>query len=238
MQRVIAVLAVAAMLLGLPMVSGGCGKYMQMPASKKEILSLRKTDYVNLQEYIPTLVVDLVYFSEKNFTGQRLYESPVAYLRKGTADKLKMVAGEVGEKGYRLKIWDAYRPPGVQFIMWRACPRPGYVANPYSQHSDHSRGCAVDLTLVDSAGKELEMPSSFDEFSQRADRDYRDVSQARGANARYLEEVMVRHGFVPIRTEWWHFADSERKSYGVTENLPLPHSIPPEKSHPDFWKVN
>lgn len=196
--------------------TGGCSKSTGAPTAKRELPPLKKTDFVDLQQYIPSLVVDLVYFTDKNFTGQKLYDSPTAYLRKGTADKLQKVADEAALKGYRLKIWDAYRPPEVQHKMWKAFPNPNFVANPYTG-SAHSRGCAVDLTLVDSNGMELEMPSPFDEFSPRADRDYRDISPDKRMNSIYLESIMTRYGFVTNRTEWWHFTDSEKNIYSQVE---------------------
>ncbi|MCL6611292.1 MAG: M15 family metallopeptidase [Peptococcaceae bacterium] len=212
------------MLLGTTAFLGITGSCMEKPESngdQKRFQAMQKTDYVKIDEYIPSVIIEPVYYTDKNFTGQKLYDIPEAYLRKGTADKLKAAAGEVGAKGYRLKIWDAYRPPRVQYKMWEAFPNPNYLANPYKKPSDHSRGCAVDLTLTDSSGKELEMPSPFDEFSPRADRDYRDVSPVQGANAAYLEDVMKRHGFISIRTEWWHFSDCERGIYSVTDDFPV-----------------
>lgn len=228
MRKIIPVPVLAA-LLGMTILFAifpCCGR-AETPIKKMPQPSpLRKTDYVNLQEYIPSLLVDLAYYTENNFTGQKLYDSPVACLRKGTADKLKAASEEAGLKGCRLKIWDAYRPPRVQFKMWSIYPNPRFLADPHKGFSDHSRGCAVDLTLVDTGGKELDMPSAFDEFTSRADRDYRDVTPAQKANALYLEKVMARHGLIPIRTEWWHFADSERKSYGVTDQLPPLKPLP------------
>ncbi|MFZ5634450.1 MAG: D-alanyl-D-alanine dipeptidase [Bacillota bacterium] len=214
---------VLAVLLGLTVFSGGCGQKSEAPTSKNDAVPLKNTDFVNLQEYIPALEIDLVYATENNFTGQKLYDSPAAYLRKGTADKLKRAAEEVNTRGYRLKIWDAYRPPQAQVKMWNTAPDPRYLADP-RKGSDHSRGCAVDLTLIDPKGNELDMPSGFDDFSPRADRDYSDVSPEQRNNAMYLEKVMVKQGFFSIWREWWHFADSDRKAYDVAEKAPLPNT--------------
>jgi len=131
------------------------------------------------------------------------YDSPQALLRQGTAEKLEKVANEVEEKGYRLKIWDAYRSPDAQFAMWNLVPDSRYVANPYKGYSNHSRGSAVDLTLVDTLGNELTMPTGFDNFTPEAAR----VNQ--NENAKYLKDVMVKHGFEPLATEWWHFDDKD-----------------------------
>lgn len=197
----------------------------RLPAAKPAELAqstAKATDFVNLKEYIPELDIELAYYTENNFTGQKIYDDPTAYLRRGTADKLRKVSGEVAGEGYRLKIWDAYRPHRAQHKLWEIMPDSRYVTNPHKGFSSHSRGCAVDLTLVDAAGQELDMPSSFDEFTPRADRDYSDVSPVQAVNSRYLEEVMVRHGFVSISYEWWHFYDADREIYDAVEEVALP----------------
>ncbi|NLL51817.1 MAG: hypothetical protein GX248_03835 [Peptococcaceae bacterium] len=171
-----------------------------LSAGQLEQPAVQKTDFVNLAEYIPSLIIDLPYATTNNFTRTQLYSENVAYLRKGTADKLKKAVEELNQKGYRVKIWDAYRPPAVQFKMWNAFPNANFVANPWTGYSDHARGSAVDLTIDN-----LPMPTDFDEFSSRA---YR-VNQNK--NAQLLEEVMVKHGFVPLASEWWHFTDSDNQ---------------------------
>ncbi len=173
------------------------------------------TDFVNLKQHIPSLEIELRYATKNNFTGKEIYDFSEAYLRKGTADKLRRVAVEVGQQGYRLKIWDAYRPHRAQFKLWEAFPDRRFVADPYNGYSVHARGCAVDLTLVDERGRELDMPSGFDDFSAKADREYSDVNPDQARNARYLEEVMVKHGFESIWYEWWHFVDCDADDYDV-----------------------
>ncbi|KJS68461.1 MAG: hypothetical protein JL50_05480 [Peptococcaceae bacterium BICA1-7] len=202
---------------------GGCGENSKTPIGK-QLLSPIDTDYVNLEEYIPGIHISLAYYTTNNFTGQKLYSSPVAYLRRGTADKLKSVSDEVTRDGCRLVILDAYRPPEVQWKMWEKYPDSRFVANPHKGHSDHSRGCAVDLTLADEQGRQLEMPSGYDQFDPSADRNYSDVSPARGANARYLENIMIKNGFHPAVTEWWHFVDVDREKYDVSQE---PEQRPP-----------
>lgn len=177
-------------------------------------------DLVNLQDEIPDAAIEIRYATVNNFANQRLYDDPTAYLRRGTAAKLKKVSAAVAQKGYRLKIWDAYRPTWVQFKMWEVSPDARYVANPFAGFSDHSRGAAVDLTLIDASGRELEMPSGYDEFTPKADRDYRDVTPRQRENALYLEKMMKENGFIPLATEWWHYRDSD--SYPVLQDLSLP----------------
>lgn len=165
--------------------------------------SIKKTDFVDIQQVIPSVKLDMKYATTDNFTHQKLYDSPKALLRRGSADKLKKVAEEVAQNGFLLKIWDAYRGPIAQFKMWNLVPDSRYVANPYKGYSNHSRGSAIDLTLVDLKGKEIAMPTGFDNFTTAAAR------TNENANAKYLEKVMVKYGFKPLVTEWWHFDDLE-----------------------------
>lgn len=164
-------------------------------------------DLVRVLDYIPTLYVDLKYAAADNFTGTVIYDYSDAYLRYGTVRKLLSVQNELETLGCSLKIWDAYRSIDAQFKLWEAYPDPVYVADPNTGYSSHSRGNTVDITLVASDGKELEMPSLFDEFSSLGDRDYTDVPQTAKANALLLEEVMTHNGFSGYPGEWWHYTD-------------------------------
>ena len=158
--------------------------------------------------YIPDIYVDLKYATEDNFTGQVIYDFTEARLRYGTVKKLAEVQAELREMGLSLKIWDAYRPTSAQFKLWEICPDSRYVANPNHSGSKHSRGNTVDITLVTLDGVELEMPTGFDDFTARADRDYSDVTETAAANAQLLEKLMSAHGFTPYSAEWWHYTDT------------------------------
>ena len=105
-------------------------------------------------------------------------------------------------------MWDAYRPIEAQLKLWEICPDPAYVSDPNKGYSGHCRGNTIDVTLVTADGKELEMPSGYDEFSALADRDYSDVSSAAAKNAELLESVMKKHGFKGYQAEWWHYTDT------------------------------
>ena len=174
-------------------------------------------DMVNLAEFIPGIQVDLRYATPNNFTGAIIYDDNTAYLRRGTAEKLKAAQAEFASHGYTIKVWDAYRPPAAQFKLWEKVPDARFVINPRKGYSYHSRGVAVDITLVDKKGQELIMPTGFDNFTALADRDYNDLDQETAANACFLEEIMVKHGFSSIYYEWWHFIDNDRDEYPVYE---------------------
>lgn len=127
----------------------------------------------------------------------------------------RLLCWPLAEQGYGLKIWDAFRPPAAQFVMWESCPDGNYVADPNRGFSSHSRGNTVDLTLIAADGTEAVMPTGFDDFSPKADRDYSDVDPEAAANALILENAMTAAGFKPYFGEWWHFSDTD--SYDVDE---------------------
>lgn len=170
---------------------------------------------VRVLDYIPTAVQELRYATEDNFTGQVIYTFQDAYLRYGTVRKLQLVSEDLAELGLYIKIWDGFRPVSAQFVLWEVCPNPTYVANPTTGHSSHSRGNTIDLTLVDETGAELEMPTGFDDFSAKADRNYFDCTETAANNAQLLEILMEKHGFAGYAGEWWHYSDTT--SYQVEE---------------------
>lgn len=172
---------------------------------------------IDLQEYIPGIEVDLRYAGSRNVWGKPFYSSPRAYLRLGTAKKLKSAQEEFERCGYSLKVWDAYRPPEAQFKLWEKCSDPRFVINPHTGFSYHSRGVALDVTLTDAQGNELVMPSGFDEFSGLADRDFSDITAERANHAELLELIMKENGFDSIYYEWWHFVDHDRAYYDVAD---------------------
>ena len=186
------------------------------PAQVRAAASAKTTDFVDIQQIIPSVDLDIKYATTDNFTHTKLYQNPRALLRQGTAVKLKKVADEVEKKGYHLKIWDAYRSPEVQFTMWKLVPDTRYVANPFKGYSNHSRGSAVDLTLIDSQGNELAMPTGYDDFTAAAARANDNV------HAKYLQTVMLKHGFKSLATEWWHFDDQDSYQPASAQVSPPP----------------
>lgn len=187
---------------------------MASEVPQRELLSVlvnpRNEDFVRIRDYIPEAFVELKYAAVDNFTGQIIYEFEDVFLRYGTVMKLKAVAEELAGQGMGIKIWDGFRPVSAQFRLWEICPDDTYVANPNKGYSNHSRGFAVDLTLVDSRGEEVIMPTAFDDFSAKADRDYSDCTEEARENARLLETVMEKHGFQGYWGEWWHFNDTQK----------------------------
>jgi D-alanyl-D-alanine dipeptidase len=128
--------------------------------------------------------------------------------------KVHEIQRELEYQGFGLKIWDAYRPLPIQHILWSHVPDERYVADP-QKGSSHNRGAAIDLTLVDAQGRELPMPTLFDDFTERAHLAYEDLPQEILAHRELLISVMVRGGFTPIPTEWWHFNDNLAEHYSI-----------------------
>ncbi len=177
----------------------------------------RPDDFVELTTVIPGLVLDIRYATTNNFTGQKVYPDARCFLRRATAEKLKRVQADLAKQGLALKIFDGFRPLAVQRKFWEIMPDDRYVANP-AKGSRHNRGAAVDLTLIRlSSGQELPMPTPFDDFSERAGRDYANLPGELIRNRTLLREVMEKHGFVGLTTEWWHFDDADWKNYPIAD---------------------
>lgn len=175
------------------------------------------SDFVRVLDYIPAARQELLYATDRNFTGEVIYDFHDAYLRYGTVKKLMAVSADLAELGMYLKIWDGFRPVSAQYKLWEVCPDSSYVANPETGFSSHSRGNTVDLTLVDKNGAEFPMPTGFDDFSAKADRDCADCTEEERNNAVILELIMEKHGFTGYRREWWHYSDTD--SYPVDEGF-------------------
>ena len=181
--------------------------------------------FVELAEAVPGAILEIRYYSTYNFVGDRIngYEEPCALLTKEAARALKAVSDELIAKGYRLKIYDAYRPQRAvtHFMNWAKDSGDvrmkeyfypeldksvlfdrGYIA----EKSGHSRGSTVDLTLFDmNTGKEADMGGTFDYFGEKSHPDYKGITEAQYANRMILRDAMTAHGFKPLPEEWWHF---------------------------------
>lgn len=160
---------------------------------------------VDLSTLNPAPLLEIRYATKYNFTGSPLYPVAKAWLKDHAALALQKVQQELEKEGLGLKVYDGYRPPSVQRKMWDLIRDERYVSNPDASRGRHTRGTAVDVTLIDKAGNELPMPSNYDEFSERAHRDFKGGTEEQRKNRARLEEIMTRHGFDPFPFEWWHF---------------------------------
>ena len=174
---------------------------------------------VELKTLIHNLQYELRYASKHNFTGKRMYprNTHTTFLRLKPAIALAKVAEDLKEKGLGIKIWDAYRPYGTTVRFWKLIHDERFVANP-SKGSGHNRGTAVDLTLVDlKTGKELDMPTPFDDFSTAAFHGAINIDTMKIRNRVLLKNTMEKFGFLPLETEWWHYSWPGASAYDVLD---------------------
>ncbi|MCF8366274.1 MAG: M15 family metallopeptidase [Bacteroidales bacterium] len=160
---------------------------------------------VDLKELIPGIVLDIRYATKNNFTGNRIYLLEKAYLRLPAAKALKRIEAKLNKQGLGLKIFDAYRPYAATVKFYEVYPDTNFVAAPW-KGSKHNRGCAVDLTIIDlKTGKELPMPTPFDDFTEKAAHSYTDLPKNIINNRKLLRDIMTQNGFTSIPNEWWHY---------------------------------
>lgn len=171
---------------------------------------------VNIEQRSPRILREMRYATTDNFTHSVLYDRAECWLNGVAAARLDAVQKDLEAEGYGLKVWDCYRPLSVQKKFWALVPDERYVANP-AKGSRHNRGAAVDLTLVKADGTELAMPTPHDDFSARAHPDFPDLPADVIANRTRLAKVMVKHGFVPFATEWWHFDSEGWESFPILD---------------------
>nr|WP_297784017.1 M15 family metallopeptidase [uncultured Allomuricauda sp.] len=170
----------------------------------KSFEGLADTTFVRLADFSEDFAYDMRYATENNFLKAKVYECAECYTRVKTAKALIEANKDFMKQGVKIKFFDCYRPNSVQYKMWEIVPNPQYVANP-DKGSIHNKGGAVDITLVDMEGNELDMGTDFDYFGKRAYHDNLDLPQEILDNRKLLKETMEAHGFWSIRTEWWHY---------------------------------
>ena len=164
----------------------------------------QQSDFVRLKDLSPDFVYELKYATPDNFLKQAVYDCGECYLRKSTAEALVKANEAFKQLGYRIKLFDCYRPLSVQKKMWKILPGTHYVANP-AKGSKHNRGAAVDLTLVDAQGKELNMGTPFDFYGKEAHHTYTEHSKEVLENRKLLKETLNKYNFKSIYSEWWHY---------------------------------
>ena len=164
----------------------------------------QQSDFVRLKDLSADFVYELKYATPDNFLKQAVYDCGECYLRKSTAEALVKANEAFKQLGYRIKLFDCYRPLSVQKKMWKILPGTHYVANP-AKGSKHNRGAAVDLTLVDAQGKELNMGTPFDFFGKEAHHTYTQHSKEVLENRKLLKETLDKYNFKSIYSEWWHY---------------------------------
>jgi D-alanyl-D-alanine dipeptidase len=162
------------------------------------------TTFVNLKDYSKDFVYDMKYATSDNFLKAKVYDCAECFLRLKTVKAMIAANDDFLKMGYKIKIFDCYRPLDIQKRMWKIVPNPSYVADP-AKGSIHNRGGAVDITLVDSNGKALDMGTPFDFFGIEASHNYQNLSQEIKDNRELLKRTMMEKGFNSFDSEWWHY---------------------------------
>ena len=162
------------------------------------------TTFVDLKNYSTDFLYDLKYATSNNFLKTNVYDCASCYLRYKTVKQLIKINQLFIQKGFRIKLFDCYRPLDVQKKMWKLVPNADYMANP-NRGSVHNRGCAVDLTLVNKKGKELDMGTEFDFFGIEAGHSFQNLPKKILKNRLLLKTMFTENGFIAFQTEWWHY---------------------------------
>ena len=186
---------------------------------KKTVTKDGHKQMIELKMLIPGIVYDLRYATAENFVKQPLYPDNIqfTFLRKSAATALQQVQQELKQKGYGLKIFDAYRPYSVTIKFWELIKDERYVANP-TKGSGHNRGLAVDLTIIDlKTGIELNMGTGFDNFTDSAHHSFTQLSSTILQNRKLLKETMLKYDFTALETEWWHYYWPNDRNYEVLD---------------------
>lgn len=166
--------------------------------------NLADSTFVNLRDYSANFVYEMKYATTDNFLNAKVYECAECYLRLKTVKALIVANESFIKKGYKIKIYDCYRPLSVQKQMWEIVSDPSYVANP-AKGSIHNRGGAVDISLVDNNGQEIDFGTPFDFFGQEAAHSYKNLHKKIRSNRKFLRKIMDKNGFKALESEWWHY---------------------------------
>jgi zinc D-Ala-D-Ala dipeptidase len=162
------------------------------------------TTFVNLKEYSADFVYDMKYATEDNFLKAKVYDCAECFLRLQTVKALVKANTKFMRKGYRIQLFDCYRPLDIQKRMWQIVSNPEYVADP-AKGSIHNRGGAVDISLVDTNGKALDMGTPFDFFGPEASHNFDNLPDEVKKNRLFLKRIMQQNGFISFDSEWWHY---------------------------------
>jgi zinc D-Ala-D-Ala dipeptidase len=170
------------------------------------------------------VILDIRYATTNNFVHQAIYATPDAYLHEEAAEKFQKAVFFAKQQGLKFKVFDAFRPQAAQWSLWDIMPDTPYVANPKTG-SLHSRGIAIDLTLVDGQGQELDMGTEFDSFEEKAHHGYKDLDSKIQHNRYMLMGIMVSAGFEAYMYEWWHYQLPNKENYPLIADEQSPLKI-------------
>jgi D-alanyl-D-alanine dipeptidase len=213
MKKIIKIVVAAILIYAFINNGASAQRYKYIDSSK--VMGLKKylqqikaepgTRLVEINKYIPGIVLDIRYATTNNFTHRQMYKEAKAFARLPVVLALRDVEADLKTRGLGIKIYDAYRPYAITVKFYETARDTNFVADP-RKGSKHNRGCAIDMSLVDlKTGKELDMPTGFDSFSKKAGANYPDLPKQEITNRELLKSVMAAHGFKVVATEWWHY---------------------------------
>lgn len=192
-------------------------KAMKLEEYKMSVKANPENELINLADFIPGIALQIGYATTHNFTSKKIYTMARAYARKPVAEALKKIQADLKKQGLELKIFDGYRPYSATVMFYETYHDTTYVASPY-KGSRHNRGCALDLTLIDSkTGKELQMPTEWDSFKKEAWPTTPVADPVIRKNRKTLIDAMEKHGFKVNASEWWHFDFVGWQKYAVMD---------------------
>ena len=189
-------------------------KSAQQPKSATTFDAKKWTEVIDLD---PTIALDLRYATTNNFMEEKVYECGRCFLRPAVAKAIVQAHQELQKQGLGLKMFDCYRPRPIQWKLWNKVPNPKYVADP-RKGSMHNRGSAIDLTIVDENGTELNMGTPYDYFGKEGWTFYENLPEEVLKNRKLLRETLGKHGLKHIKTEWWHFTFRSQK-YSISDDV-------------------
>lgn len=195
-------------------------KSTSVPCRDATDAKFRSHPLVPVTNHTHDVLLDLTYATPHNVAGRVIYERPICLIHRDADACLRLAVQHAAKAGCRLKIFDAFRPHEAQVLLWETAPDKAYVADPRIG-SNHTRGTAVDLTLADEAGRELDMGTAFDDMTSLSHHFCDQVSPQAQANRMLLLHIMESAGFKHIPHEWWHYALPERDAYPLISSAAL-----------------
>jgi D-alanyl-D-alanine dipeptidase len=189
----------------------------EMAVNNKAAIDIPDSAFIDLKEFSDDFIYEMRYATDNNFLNKKMYDCDNCLVRYEVARALLKAAEKLSSQNLKIKFYDCFRPVEVQRKMWEIMPDDRYVANPNTTGSVHNRGAAVDITLVDKLGRELNMGTDFDHFDKEAHHSYTDLPDTVLKNRQLLKTTMESAGFDAIKTEWWHYNFGGRAKYGISD---------------------
>lgn len=217
MQKLLLLILVWTNFVGLQGQSCGLKVVNTLEGYRQKVVENAENELVEIIKAIPSIKLDIKYATKDNLVHQRVYKQARAFARKPVVDALQKIQAELNTQGLGIKVFDGYRPYAVTCLFYAAIRDTTFVAAPW-HGSRHNRGCAIDLTLINlKTGKDLPMPSGYDETTERSFHDYAGGTAEERKNRAILREVMTKHGFAIYKYEWWHYDFIGFERFDITD---------------------